>query len=48
MPTRLRDAGVAREDLEHIARVALDDGSIAFSPRGVELADALAILEAAY
>lgn len=45
MPLRLSEAGVQREQLERIAKLALDDGSIAFNPRGVEYHDALAILE---
>ncbi|HET6351831.1 MAG TPA: iron-containing alcohol dehydrogenase, partial [Coriobacteriia bacterium] len=45
MPLRLLEAGVKREQIEHIAKLALDDGSIAFNPRGVEYPLALAILE---
>jgi alcohol dehydrogenase len=47
LPLRLSEVGVTEQQLEPIARLALDDGSIAMNPRGVEFADALAILRAA-
>jgi alcohol dehydrogenase len=47
LPLRLADAGVKPEQLSDIARLALDDGSVAMNPRELTLEDARTILEAA-
>lgn len=48
LPVTLREAGVQREQLPAIARVALDDGSVTFNPDDMTLESALAVLEKAY
>jgi alcohol dehydrogenase len=47
LPLKLADVGVTAAQLPDIARVALDDGSVAMNPKDVSLADAVAILKAA-
>ncbi len=48
LPIRLRDAGVAEDKLETIARVAVDDGSLVYNPDNVTCEDALGILRRAF
>jgi alcohol dehydrogenase len=48
LPLRLRDAGVAEDKLETIARVAINDGSLVYNPDDVTLEDAIGILRGAY
>lgn len=47
-PTRLRDVGVAEADLEKIANVAQNDGSITYNPTEADAADLLGILRGAW
>ena len=47
LPLRLSEVGVTAEQLDAIARLAIDDGSVAMNPRELTRADARAILEAA-
>jgi alcohol dehydrogenase len=47
LPLTLSALGVSEDQLPAIARMALDDGSIAFNPRDVSHEDALGILRAA-
>jgi alcohol dehydrogenase len=48
LPLRLRDAGVKEEQLEAIARTALNDGTLAMNPEELTFEDALSILRKAY
>jgi alcohol dehydrogenase len=48
LPRTLKEAGVAREQLETIARKATDDGSLTFNPVEVDYSDALLLLKEAY
>lgn len=49
LPRTLQETGQVTEDqLERIARLALDDGSIMFNPREVTLDDAMAVLKRAW
>lgn len=49
LPRTLQETGQVTEDqLDRIARLALDDGSIMFNPREVTLDDALAVLKRAW
>ncbi|WP_111496597.1 iron-containing alcohol dehydrogenase [Marinobacter bohaiensis] len=49
LPRTLQETGkVEAEQLEQIARTALDDGSIMFNPREVTLDDAMAVLKRAW
>ncbi|MFZ6004868.1 MAG: iron-containing alcohol dehydrogenase family protein [Actinomycetota bacterium] len=48
LPARLRDAGVAEDDLEAVARLSQSNHNVARNPRPVSEADALAILRAAW
>lgn len=48
LPQSLSEAGVPRDKLEEIARIAIDDGSVAFNPVELEYEDALKILKLAY
>ncbi len=48
LPMTLKAAGVAENDLEKIARVAIDDASITFNPEELDYDDALAVLKRAY
>ena len=48
LPRTLSEAGVSRDKLEEIARIAIDDGSVAFNPVELEYEDALKILKFAY
>jgi alcohol dehydrogenase len=48
LPRTLSEAGVPRDKLEEIARIAIDDGSVAFNPIELEYEDALKILQVAY
>jgi hypothetical protein len=48
LPRTLKEAGVAREQLETIARKATDDGSLTFNPVEVDYNDALLLLKEAY
>ncbi len=48
LPRTLQEAGVARDALPTIARVALDDGSITLNPAEAAYEDALRVLEAAF
>jgi alcohol dehydrogenase len=47
-PTRLRDAGVAEEQLEAIAKAAVNDGAVTYNPEEVGYEDALRILRQAF
>ncbi len=47
LPLRLSEVGVTAKQLDAIAQLALDDGSVAMNPRELTFADARAILEAA-
>jgi alcohol dehydrogenase len=48
LPLRLRDAGVREEQLEAIARAAVDDGALAMNPEEVTLEDAFGVLKKAF
>ncbi|MDY6798765.1 MAG: iron-containing alcohol dehydrogenase [Pseudomonadota bacterium] len=49
LPRTLKETGAVREDqLDNIAELALDDGSIMFNPREVTLEDAKAVLKRAW
>jgi alcohol dehydrogenase class IV len=48
IPTRLREAGVKEQDLEHIAQKAFQDASHQGNPRTVTEADLLAMAREAY
>lgn len=48
LPVSLRDTGVPEDRLEDIAKVAINDGAIAFSPVEVSVEEALGVLRAAY
>lgn len=49
LPRTLKETGKVSEDqLDHIAQMALDDGSIMFNPKEVSLEDARAILQRAW
>lgn len=48
LPLRLRDAGVKREQLPEIAKMAQGDGSLIFNPVEAVYEDLLEILKAAY
>ena len=49
LPQRLRDVGVARDDLPAVAAHTLGDQSVATNPRSVSgVDDVLAVLEAAW
>lgn len=49
LPRTLQETGkVGQDQLERIARLALDDGSIMFNPREVTLDDAMAVLNRAW
>ncbi|HUT56057.1 MAG TPA: iron-containing alcohol dehydrogenase [bacterium] len=48
MPIKLRDTGVKEDQLEAIAKVALNDGTIAMNPEEVTQEDALGLLKKAY
>lgn len=48
LPRTLSEAGVPRDKFEKIARIAIDDGSVAFNPVELEFEDALKILKLAY
>jgi len=47
-PTRLRDAGVAEDQLEAIAKTAINDGAVTYNPEEVGYEDALRILRQAF
>lgn len=49
LPRTLKETGKVTEDqLDHIAEMALDDGSIMFNPKEVTLEDARAVLRRAW
>jgi alcohol dehydrogenase len=48
MAIKLRDTGVKEDQLEAIAKVAINDGTIAMNPEEVTLEDALGLLKKAY
>lgn len=48
LPRTLKEAGVNQNLIVEIAKIAINDGSIAFNPVEVEYNDALSILEKAY
>lgn len=48
LPYSLEEAGVKREQLEDIARTAINDGSAMYNPVEIELNDALSLLEEAF
>ncbi len=49
LPRRLSETGkVKREDLDEIARSAVDDASLAYNPEEADIADCRALLEHAY
>jgi alcohol dehydrogenase len=47
-PTRLRDAGVREEQLEAIAKAAINDGAVTYNPEEVTYDDALRLLRQAF
>ena len=47
-PTRLRDAGVKEEQLEAIAKTAINDGAVTYNPEEVSYDDALRLLRQAF
>ena len=47
-PTRLRDAGVTEDQLEAIAKVAINDGAVTYNPEEVGYEDALRLLRQAF
>jgi alcohol dehydrogenase len=48
LPRTLKEAGVLREQMETIARKAIDDGSLTYNPVEVDYSDALWLLKEAY
>jgi alcohol dehydrogenase len=48
LPLTLKDAGVPRDKLEAIAKVAVNDGSLTYNPEDVNREQALEILQKAY
>lgn len=48
LPTRLRDAGVTREQLPQIAAQTVQEGACVYNPREVEESEILKVLEQAY
>jgi alcohol dehydrogenase len=48
LPTRLRDAGVAEENLPAIARTAINDGALILNPVEVSYDEALEVLKKAF
>jgi alcohol dehydrogenase len=48
LPVRLSEAGVTEDKLESIAKTALNDGAISFSPVEVSFEEAFGVLKAAY
>jgi alcohol dehydrogenase len=48
LPVRLSEAGVTEDKLEVIAKAALNDGALSFSPVEVSFEEALGVLKAAY
>ena len=48
LPTSLREAGVTADELERIAKTAVNDGSVTFNPEAVTYDSLLAILRKAY
>ncbi|KFO67894.1 alcohol dehydrogenase [Smithella sp. SCADC] len=48
LPVRLSEAGVTEDKLESIAKTALNDGALSFSPVEVSFEEALGVLKAAY
>jgi len=48
LPTRLRDAGVAAEDLDAVARLSQSNVNVRANPRAVSEGDARAILESVF
>lgn len=48
LPTKLSECGVKLEDIETIAKTAINDGAIVMNPKGVDLKDVIEILKKAY
>lgn len=48
IPLTLKEAGVPKDKLELVAKVALNDGAIVFNPKPMNFDDALSILESAF
>jgi alcohol dehydrogenase len=48
LPRNLKEAGIQNDQLESIAKVAIDDGSVVFNPVELEYMDALRVLQATY
>lgn len=48
LPVRLRDAGVTADKLPAIAKLAINDGTLAYNPKEVSYDDALNILKKAF
>ncbi len=48
LPVRLSEAGVTEDKLESIAKTALNDGALSFSPVEVSFEEAFGVLKAAY
>lgn len=48
LPVRLRDAGVTEDKLPAIAKLTINDGSLAYNPKEVSYDDALALLKKAF
>jgi alcohol dehydrogenase len=47
-PTQLRDAGVKEEQLEAIAKAAINDGAVTYNPEEISYEDALRLLRQAF
>lgn len=48
LPTTLQEAGVTEEQLEAIAKAAINDGAVTYNPEAVTFEDALQLLKKAY
>lgn len=48
LPLTLKEAGVKEDQLEQIAKIAINDGTVAMNPEEVTVKDALALLKKAY
>jgi alcohol dehydrogenase len=48
LPVKLGDAGVERDQLERIARLSIDDGTVTYNPDDMTFEDALGVLKKAF
>lgn len=48
LPTRLKDVKIEKEDLEKVAKIAINDGAIIVNPKQAKEKDIIKILEKAY